>query len=362
MKTIDYSKLSNICKEFKKEDLHMVLQKGIYPYEWVDQYSKFECLSLPTNLEDWFSNLTDKTKSNFELKHSQKFFYHFKFRTFGEYHNLYLKLDTVLLQDVFENFRKEIYDNYKIDPAYYILAPNFADAASLKMTGQKLELITDEKMYNIYEKGIRGGISQISHRSSIANNCYFYDEKIGKTIKLSKEKAIEKGIFNSKKHISYVMYLDANNLYGHCLSKPLPIGQFKDYNMLKKEKSKDFMKLKKIDRNFIFNLKDYDKFGYTFFVDLEIPKELHDNFKDYPLLPEHTIPNKNELSDYQKDLVNRNIGHQSNVGKILCTLYYVIDYRMLKECLLQGVILKKVKNSIRFEQKAWLKPFIRKEY
>lgn len=136
--------------------------------------------------------------------------------------------------------------------------------------------------------------------------------------------------------------------------------------MLKKEKSKDFIKLKKIDRNFIFNLKDYDKFGYTFIVDLEIPKELHDKFKDYPLLPEHTIPNKNELSDYQKDLVNRNIGHQSNVGKLLCTLYdkrdYVIDYRMLKECLLQGVILKKVKNYIRFEQKAWLKPFIRKEY
>ena len=88
-----------------------------------------------------------------------------------------------------------------MDPVYYISAPQLSDAASLKYTGQNLELITDQENYELYEKGIRGGISNIPHRHAIANNCYFYDEKLDKTVKLSREDAEKKGIWNSKKHI-----------------------------------------------------------------------------------------------------------------------------------------------------------------
>jgi hypothetical protein len=70
----------------------------------------------------------------------------------------------------------------------------------------------------------------IPHRYALANNCYLYDEKLGKTVKLSKEEAERKGIYNSKKHLSYIMYLDCNNLYGKALSEPLPIGGFKYKN------------------------------------------------------------------------------------------------------------------------------------
>jgi hypothetical protein len=69
-------------------------------------------------------------------------------------------------------------------------------------------------MYELMEAGIRGGISMVSNSYAIANNCYFYDQKQDKVVKLSKEKAEEKGIYNSKKHVSYITYLDANNLYG----------------------------------------------------------------------------------------------------------------------------------------------------
>jgi hypothetical protein len=362
-KPIDYSKFENILKEFKKEDLHLVLRKGIYPYEWVDSYDKFS-KQLPINKEEWYSTLGDKHIKDSDLEFAKKVYNHFKCKNFGEYHNLYLKMDTILLKDVIDNFRKTSYENYRLDPVYYFSAPGLSNAASLKFTGQELGLLKDRDTYEIYEKGVRGGPSMVPHRHAIANNCYFYDEKSGKVIKLTKEKAMEKGIWNSKKHISFILYLDANNLYGWAMSQSLPVGEFKNY-----EKLSDYQKLKHINpvnitKDFILNLKDNEKYGYTFIVDLDIPIELHDKFKDYPLLPEHYIPNYNELSDYQKQLIEKKIGTKPKDSKLIQTLKhkqnYIIDYRMLKECLNQGIILKKVVNYIQFSQKAWLKPYIDK--
>ncbi|XP_070169937.1 uncharacterized protein [Polyergus mexicanus] len=190
---------------------------------------------------------------------------------------------------------EKCYKEYGLDPVYYISAPHFANDASLKYTEQTLELLSDREMYETYETGIRGGISMIPHRYALANNCYFYDNKIGKTVKLSKEKAIEKGIYNSKKHVSYILYLDANNLYGYALSQPLPIGEFKY------EGVNDFT------LETIKSLPYDGEYGYSFLVDLDIPLELHDKFKNYPMLPEHYVPSYDELSEYQKEMISKGI-------------------------------------------------------
>lgn len=350
-KPIDYKKFKNILKEFRKEDLHLVLQKGVYPYEWMDNYAKMN-EQLPLDLKDWYSTINDKTISERELRVAQRVYKHFNCQTFKDYHNLYLKLDTVLLKDVFDNFRTTCYKNYKLDPVYYISAPNLADAASLKETQQQLGLISNQNMYELYEKGVRGGISMIPTRKAVANNCYFYDKKSEKTVKLSKEKAEEKGIYNSKKALSYLLYLDCNNLYGHSLSQPLPVGDFSEEDPTAYTVEK------------ILSFTDDRERGYTFVVDLEIPAELHDKFKDYPMLPEHYTPSLEELSDYQRELIKKKIGTTPANPKLINTLKpkknYIIDYRMLKECIRQGIILKKVKRAISFEQKAWLKPYIEK--
>lgn len=228
-KPINYKKFENIMREFKTEELHLVLQKGIYPYEWVDSYKTF-LEQLPENKEDWYSTLNSSNISDNALSFAKKAYKYFGCKNFGEYHDLYLKLDAILTKDIFDNFRKTCYNIYTLDPVYFISAPQLSDMASLKLTRQKHELITDKETYEIYEKGIRGGNSVIPHRHALANNCYFYDEKLMKTVKLSKEQAEEKGIWNSKKHLSYILYLDANNLYGWALSKPLPIGGFFNYN------------------------------------------------------------------------------------------------------------------------------------
>lgn len=128
----------------------------------------------------------------------------------------------------------------------------------------------------------------------------------------------------------------------------------------------DFRKLEfkpsDFTRDLILNLDDNAEYGYTFIVDLEIPIDLYEKFKDYPMLPEHYIPKEGELFEYQKNLIKDKIGNAPKEGKLITTLHskkdYVIDFRMLKECLRRGIILKSVNNYIRFKQKAWLKPYI----
>ena len=121
----------------------------------------------------------------------------------GEYHDLYLRTDILLLADVFENFRTVCLENYKLDPCHYVSTPGLSWDAMLKYTRINLELITDVDMHQFIERGIRGGISVITHRYAEANNPYMK-------------------CYNPENDTSYIMYLDANNLYGWAMVQPLP--------------------------------------------------------------------------------------------------------------------------------------------
>ena len=123
-------------------------------------------------------------------------------KTLGDYHNVYLATDVLLLADVFENFRDTCLKHYELDPAHFYTAPMLAWTAALKITGIKLELLTDIDMLLMFEKGIRGGITQAVHRHAKANNKYMGD------------------LFNLIEEISYLLYLDANN-HEWGMSKPL---------------------------------------------------------------------------------------------------------------------------------------------
>ena len=95
--------------------------------------------------------------------HAQKIWDVFEMKNLGENHDLYLQSDTLLLSDVFKNFRDMCLDIYELDPTYFVSAPGLAWQASLKKTGVKLELITNYDMILMTEKGIRDGICQATH-------------------------------------------------------------------------------------------------------------------------------------------------------------------------------------------------------
>ena len=196
--------------KFCKGDLNkfvLLLRKGVYPYEYMDSEEIFDDTSLPDK-EAFHSelNLEDITDKDYE--HAQKVWEVFEMKNHGEYHDLYVQSDTLLLADVFEKFRDKCIKIYELDPAHFLSAPGLAWQACLKKTKVKLELLTDIDMLLMVEKGIRGGIYQTIHRHAKVNNKYM--------------KNYNKDIISS-----YLMYLDVNNLYGWEMSQKLPVNSFK---------------------------------------------------------------------------------------------------------------------------------------
>src|ERR1700759_2262724 len=192
----------------------------------------------------------------------------------NQYHELYLKTDTLLLADVFQNFRQVSIFNYDLDPCHYFTFPGLSLSACLKHTGVELELFTNIDQLLFIERGIRGGISTISNRYSIANNKYLPNHDKSKPSK-------------------YIMYLDANNLYGYAMSEPLPVGGFKFLSVADR---------RKLD---IMSIGGDDEIGYILDVDLEYPKHLHESHNDYPLAPESFEVSADLHSPYAKDLLKK---------------------------------------------------------
>ena len=104
--------------------------------------------------------------------HVCKVWNEFGLKNMGDYHDLYLETDVLLLANVFESFRKVCLDNYGLDPAHFYTSPGLAWKACLKKTGVNLKLLKDPDMLLMFERGIRGGITQSVHKWAIVNNPY----------------------------------------------------------------------------------------------------------------------------------------------------------------------------------------------
>ena len=172
----------------------LLLRKGVYPYEYVDNWKKFDKTSLP-NKEDFYSNLNMEDINNIDYRHANNVFKRFELENLGQYHYLYVQSDTLLLADVFENFRDMCIKVYKLDPAHFLSLPGLAWQACLKKPNIELELLSDYDMLLMVEEGLRGGICHSIHRYVKANNKYMKN-------------------YNKDEESSYIQYLDANNLYG----------------------------------------------------------------------------------------------------------------------------------------------------
>ena len=149
-----------------------------------------------------------KLISNEDYVHAQKVWEVFEIKNLGENHDLYVQCDTLLLADVFENFRHKCIEIYELDPAYFVSAPGLAWQACLKKTGVRLELLKNYHMFMMVEEGIRGEICQAIYRYAKANNKHMNN-------------------YDKRKITSYLMYLDVSNLYGWAMSQKLPVGGFK---------------------------------------------------------------------------------------------------------------------------------------
>ena len=287
MGNIPRESLKYTCQQFKGKKLDLMVRKGVYPYDYMDSFDKFD-EKLPPK-EEFHSILNDEHISDEDYKRTQNVWNTFSLKTMGEYHDLYLKSDILLLADVFENFRKTCLEYYKLDPCHYFTSPGLSWDAMLKMTGIKLELMVDIDMFQFIEKGMRGGMSYIANRYGKANNRYMkeYDEKAPS---------------------KYIMYLDANNLYGWAMSQYLPTGGFR------------WLTQKQIDEIDLFKYKEDSDKGLILEVDLEYPEGLHDLHNDYPLAPEKVKVANSMLSKYCKNIAEKHNISTGTVHKLIPTL------------------------------------------
>ena len=293
------------------DEFIMLLRKGVYPYEYIDEWDKFHEKVLPGK-ESFYSNLTLENISEIDYAHANNVFKKFNINNLGEYHDLYVKSDTLLLADIFKNFRQTCLKNYELDPAHFVSLPRLAWQACLKKTNVELELLTDYDMLLMVEEEIKGGICHAVQRYAHANNKYMND-------------------YDKKKKPSYIQYLDANNLYGKAMTVKLPVRGFK------------WMEdISKIDEDFVKVYNKNDNKGYILDVDVDYPSKLQNLHSDLPFLPERMVIN--------------------NTKKLVCNLNdkknYIVHINVLKQALDHGLKLKKVHRIIEFEQEAWLKEYI----
>ena len=303
----------NLLKYFKPEQAEILKQKGFYPYEYMDSEEKFNDTKIPPR-EAFYSKLSGRGITEKDYKHAGNVWNSFKMKTFKEYHELYNITDVLLLADVFENFRDLCLKIYGLDPVYYFTAPGLAWDACLKITNIDLELLSDPNMLLMFEKGIRGGISIISNRYGEANNKY-----------------MQKG-FNKNKPSKYLMYLDANNLYGCGMSMKLPTHSFKWLTGGEMEKIYE-------------NRHNLNKIPCILEVDIEYPENLHNLHNDYPLCPEK-VKCKNGVEKLIPNLRNKK--------------KYVLHYKNLIQCLDMGLKITCIHRGIKFVESEWMKPYIDK--
>jgi len=212
--------------------------------EWAQHFSNASC-----------SKLRMEGITVDQYKRAQEMWSTYNCENMEDFHNVYIKLDVVLLADCMENIRQVGIQEYGIDLAHcWTLAGYTVYRCCLKMTNLELQLKTDPNIYLMFENAIIGGVSTISNQYSKANNKYLSD-------------------YGLSQPNSYIMSWDVANLYGYCVSFKLSCGNFRFID------EPDKFDFQTVDLN--------GEKGYLLEVDLTYPPELHDVHPDFPLAPEH---------------------------------------------------------------------------
>lgn len=277
--------------------------------------------SLPS-IKNFYSSLIEETILPHHYGFAKKVWEIFKCQNLVEYTELYCRIDTILLAEIFQKFRKDLLNFSGLDPARYISLPAFSFDSMMKITECQLELPTDINIVQFIEQGIRGGLSFINNRH----------------LKITKK--------NEK-----IFYIDANNLYGLAQMSKLPTGNLKFISS---------SQYKHIDWSTVNTEKNV---GYILEVDLYYPAYLHDSHSDFPLAPELIELSFENLSPYCKKIFKETSGNKKySDSKLLNTFHprknYVLHFKNLKLYLNLGMKLKKIHRVLKFTQKRFIQPFI----
>ena len=287
-------------------------KKLAYPYEYFNSIDDYQKPVDNLVKKDFFSKLKNKCPYDEEIERTKEITKIFDIKNGEELTEIYLKSDVLLLACVFEKFIKVSINEFKINPLFCVSLPGYTWQCGLKYTGINLQTLQVKDMILLLENNIRGGIS------SVMGDRYIKSDQ--------KEK---------------ILYIDANNLYGHSMSDPLP------YDEIKFDKN---VKLEDI----LNTLHDSD-IGYFVEADLIYPDNIKEKTKNFPFAPVNKKINPDNFNDYMKEIKPDTYIQTS---KMMCDCSdkknYLVHYRMLNFYVRHDMIVDKVHEIISFEQSKWL--------
>ena len=328
-----FSYLDNHFRDYSEEKKQLLHAKGFYPYSYFDDETRFQESALPP-IDNWSNSLREGEVSITadDWNHANLVFKTFGCENLGDYHDVYLKTDTLLLACVVEEFRSVCYETYKLDSIQYFSSSHLSGDAFLRTCKADLCLITEREHLEMVENMIRGGVSSVYEKRYLKCNNKYLDN------------------YDPTQDETYGLLVDANNLYGGIMEKlPLPLNSFVTVNT---------------ELQHILNTSNDSSIGYILEVDLEYPDNLHDSHRDFPLAPTKEIVSYHDLSSWQQDILKKNtsLHFRSTTKKLVQTMSdktnYTVHYITLKLYVSLGLKVTKVHRVLQFHQATWLKPYI----
>jgi len=352
----------NKCKILNKYNLKNI--KGIYPYEYIKGESFQDIINIMNETKlpshnDFYSTLKQSNITYSEYGEAKNNWEELRCNSIYDYTMKYLKIDVLILADLFENFREMCLSYYEIDPCYCYSTPGLTWLAGLKYTGVSLKHYKENTLNKseFFETGIRGGVSSVLGNRYV--NCY--NKKVSpeygdfKQINKDEAEKILKSFDNIKDGDSsnqvvedvlkenYLLYYDYNSLYASCMVQELPTGEMEWSDNLEYSKTLNGIKNP----------------GYVYEVDLEYCKELKDKTKYFPFCPEKIKPYINEFTEYQNSTIPE---HYKPTKKLILTQHnktnYIVEGRMLDWYLNHGMKLIKIHKKLEYKKSSWLKSYI----
>ena len=307
------------------------ISKAIFPYTF---FTSFDVLQSTTDLPPisaFYNDLTERECSREAYASAQEAWNSIGCHTLEEYLIYYLKLDVAGLADIFETFRRDVFQASELDATHYFGSPGLSLAWFFKHTGARPDMLKDPAMYEMFEHGIRGGMTVVNIH----------------------EATTDTSNVECQQHIAYI---DENNLYGHSMSMKQP---YKDFQWLSESECSEF-----INTETIQNFDAEGDLGFLAEVDLEYPPDVQEATLDLPLAPEAGSIGEEQLSPYMKRLWTHYYGMQSYHGtqKLLLTHYpkqrYIVHSRALCYYVEKGLRITRCHRAILFQQRAFMKEYV----
>ena len=302
----------------------LLKNKLAYPYEYyktLEEYEKPIDELLESGNKAYFSKTKNKIPDQEESDRTNEIIRLFNIKNGRELTELYCKADVIVLAEIFEKFIKVSISEFGINPWYHISLPETTLSDGLKYTKIELELNKNVDLFQMFESGIKGGISGI-----------FGDRYI------------------ESDNNTVILHVDMNNLYGFAMLFHLPVGNFQIYE--NKSITESFI-------NKVLNTHDCSDTGYVLIVDLIYPDNIKYKSKNFPYCPENKTINPVNYTEYMNEHEPK--PHRPT-SKLICDQtnkeYYIVRYRNLKFYLRMGMIIKKVHRIVSFDQSPWLSKYI----